>query len=69
MPDLRNLKTWRKSTKSTDGNNCVEVCYDEPGFIAVRNSRLGDASPVNFFDKGEWDAFRAGMDNGEFPSP
>ena len=42
-------KAWRKSTRSGSDNNssCVELspCDDSDGFH-VRDSKLGDASPV-----------------------
>lgn len=41
---------WRKSKRSTDqGANCVEARSEESGF-AVRDSKLGDDSPVFALD-------------------
>jgi len=37
---------WRKSTRSgSQGNDCVEARYDG-GEFQVRDSKLGDASPI-----------------------
>lgn len=54
---------WRKSTRS--GNNgCVEVALDTTG-VAVRDSK-DRTGPVLLFTAHEWDAFLAGVRNGEF---
>lgn len=56
---------WRKSPES--GNNgCVEVAAMTDGGVAIRDSKLGDGSPVLFFTEVEWDAFRKGVANGAF---
>lgn len=50
---------FRKSSYSSDqGANCVEVA-DLPGWHLVRDSKLGDASPVLRFPASEWTAFVA----------
>jgi Domain of unknown function (DUF397) len=36
------------------------------GMIAVRDSKLGEGSPVLQFTQREWDAFRLGIADGEF---
>ncbi|MGH8571891.1 MAG: Scr1 family TA system antitoxin-like transcriptional regulator [Gammaproteobacteria bacterium] len=41
MPD----QNWRKASYSATNNTCVEVA-DRPGAKAVRDSKLGDASPI-----------------------
>lgn len=40
-------KSWRKSSRSTGGNNsnCVEARENE-GVFQVRDSKLGDDSPI-----------------------
>ncbi|MBB5156729.1 DUF397 domain-containing protein [Saccharopolyspora phatthalungensis] len=37
---------WRKSSRSGQGNNCVEVATNQPGTALVRDSKLGEASPI-----------------------
>jgi len=36
---------WRKSRRSNPSGNCVQ-CRDNNGLKQVRDSKLGDASPV-----------------------
>lgn len=57
---------WRKSRHSAS-NGCVEVAFVE-GHVAVRDSkdRLG---PVLVFTPVEWDAFVAGVRDGELTGP
>jgi hypothetical protein len=58
---------WRKATKSSaEGSDCVEVAVLPQGGAAVRDSKLGDDSPVLEFNEGEWRAFLAGVRAGEF---
>lgn len=51
-----------------DRDTCVEVakCTCPDADVLVRDSKLGDASPVLRFTAEEWDAFKAGMLAGEF---
>lgn len=58
---------WVKSTKSNNGSSCVEVdATTAPGTVRVRDSKLGEASPILSFNVEEWEAFRAGVAEGEF---
>lgn len=46
---------WRKSTRSTDTANCVEVAF--PGLaVGVRDSK-NPAGPLLTFPAGTWSAF------------
>jgi hypothetical protein len=58
--------TWRKSSLSAT-NGCVEVALD-PAEVAVRDSK-DRTGPVLQFDAHEWEAFLAGVRNGEFEQP
>ena len=53
---------WRKSSHSNSGM-CVEVAV--PGEVLVRDSKLGDASPILSFTPAAWAVFlgqvRAGI--------
>ncbi|WP_239328917.1 DUF397 domain-containing protein [Frankia sp. CiP3] len=56
---------WRKSSYSNGaGGMCVEVAVAAGG-ILVRDSK-DPAGPVLAFTGGEWDAFLAGVRDGEF---
>lgn len=60
---------WNKSSRCrTDTPLCVEVCITEDA-VLVRDSKLGDASPVLTFTHDEWRAFLAGANNAEFDVP
>ena len=63
MEDLK----WRKSTRSGQSGNCVEVADLPAGGRAVRDSK-DPAGPVLRFTAAEWDAFVDGVKDGEFDS-
>jgi hypothetical protein len=57
---------WHKSSFSGGANGgCVEVAT-VPGYIGVRDTKLGASSPVLAFTPHEWAAFLAGVRAGEF---
>nr|WP_211367258.1 DUF397 domain-containing protein [Pseudonocardia kunmingensis] len=59
---------WRKSTRSNNGGNCVEVAdnlVDEYGVVLVRDSK-DRTGPVLKFTRDEWRAFLDGAAGGEF---
>jgi hypothetical protein len=58
--------TWRKSSRSGT-NGCVEVALDTAE-VAVRDSKDRNG-PVLHFNAREWEAFLAGVRNGEFEQP
>lgn len=55
---------WVKSS-FCNADGCVEVAAVDRG-IWVRDSKLGDESPVLKFDNDEWQAFCRGIVQGEF---
>jgi hypothetical protein len=57
--------TWHISTHSGSSNACVAAALLPDGGIAVRNSNKPDAGIVTFTPR-EWDAFLAGVKDGEF---
>lgn len=61
MTDL----AWRKSSYSEGLNNCVEVAVRDD-VVHVRDSKLGDASPVLTFTRMQWRALIEGVRAGEF---
>jgi hypothetical protein len=62
--DVRDL-VWRKSSKSVDGNGCVEVAELGDGAMALRDSN-NPTRPDLRFTASEWMAFVEGVRDGEF---
>jgi hypothetical protein len=59
---------WHISTRSPDiGGSCVEVgpLGDGSGRVAVRHSHHPDGEVI-VYTRAEWDAFIAGVKDGEF---
>ncbi|MGK8505036.1 DUF397 domain-containing protein [Nocardia asiatica] len=56
---------WFKSSRSTGKEACVEIAWLEAGHVGVRDSK-NPAGPALIFTPGEWDAFAAGVRDGEF---
>lgn len=59
---------WRKSSRSGNGGNCVEVASnltDEYGVVLVRDSK-NPSGPILTFAHHEWAAFLAATMSGEF---
>ncbi len=52
---------WRKSSySSVEGQECVEVIIELPGWVGVRDSKLGAESPVLACAAVQWQAMVAG---------
>jgi hypothetical protein len=56
---------WRKATAS-QANGCVEVAPLPGGGVALRDSKLGEGSPVLRFSRHEWTSFLDGIEKSEF---
>ena len=65
MPDHLGVR-WVKSSFSAANAQCVEAAFLPGGHTLLRDSKLGDASPVLIFTAAEWEAFAAGVRAGEF---
>lgn len=58
---------WFHSSKTNGaGGMCVEAMRTEDGGMRVRDTKLGEGSPVLAFTEGEWKAFLGGVSQGEF---
>ncbi|MGW4715005.1 DUF397 domain-containing protein [Nocardia sp. NPDC004260] len=47
---------WFKSTRSSMGQDCVEVAFLEQGMVGVRDSKNPNG-PALVFAPGQWDTF------------
>jgi hypothetical protein len=56
LAKLTTAAGWHKSSYSQGENNCVEVTTELPGWVGVRDSKRGTASPVLAFAHSEWRA-------------
>jgi hypothetical protein len=57
---------WRKSARSQAQNACVEVTGAVPGWVGIRDTKLGSASPLLAVNASGWAALIAGAKDGEF---
>ncbi|MGY0460398.1 DUF397 domain-containing protein [Kitasatospora sp. cg17-2] len=60
-----NPVSWRKSSYSQNGGNCVEVAPAVPGLVPVRDSKDPEG-PALAFPSDAWSAFVAAIQAGEF---
>ena len=56
---------WTKSSFSYPAS-CVETRQRDNGQVEVRDSKLGECSPILTFTPDEWQAFIAGAKSSEF---
>lgn len=57
--------TWRRSGRcDNSGPNCVEVAVT-PNGVAIRDSKDPNG-PALSFTQDEWDAFKGGIEDGDF---
>jgi uncharacterized protein DUF397 len=59
---------WRKSARSGQTGNCVEVATNLPGFVPVRDTKDRDGGTLAFSSE-SWTAFIDGVKGGEFDLP
>lgn len=57
--------TWRKSSYSGQGGQCIEVADGFPGAMPVRDSKDPDG-PALVFPADRWQAFVSGVKAGDF---
>ena len=63
-PDLSDA-SWRRSSFSQGGNDCVQTAFLPDGCVALRHSKDPDGSVLVYTPR-EWDAFLKGAKDGEF---
>ncbi|MFF7588722.1 DUF397 domain-containing protein [Kitasatospora purpeofusca] len=59
--------SWRKSSYSGNGGNCVEIAPDFVDFLPVRDSKDPEGPTLNF-PTDAWRSFVAAVQAGEFGS-
>ncbi|TNH30198.1 DUF397 domain-containing protein [Micromonospora orduensis] len=59
MPDLTGA-AWRKSSRSNNGGNCVEVADNLPGIVGLRDSKDRTGAVLTIEPKA-WVAFVEGV--------
>ncbi|MEV4124908.1 DUF397 domain-containing protein [Nocardia sp. NPDC049707] len=59
---------WFKSSHSGSSQDCVEVAFLDGGMVGVRDSK-NPTGPALVFTPSEWQAFAAGVSDGEFNRP
>ncbi|WP_410601184.1 DUF397 domain-containing protein [Amycolatopsis sp. lyj-90] len=65
-PTFTHASGWWKSSYSNGASGCVEFNASVPGYVGVRDSKLGEKSPVLVFEPHEIQAFVLGAKAGEF---
>jgi hypothetical protein len=60
---------WRKSSRSSGGDNCVEIASTPDGGVGVRDSKQRGRGPVLEFTPVEWGVFLGSAKTGEFDQP
>ncbi|MEV4123652.1 DUF397 domain-containing protein [Nocardia sp. NPDC049707] len=59
---------WFKSRHSGGNDNCVEIAHLDGGMVGMRDSKNPTGGAL-VFTPAEWDAFTAGVNDGEFDRP
>jgi hypothetical protein len=63
---FRSCVLWKKSSYSSpDAEECVEVITELPGWVGVRDSKLGADSPVLAFTTAQWQNILTGARAGK----
>ncbi|WP_327298936.1 MULTISPECIES: DUF397 domain-containing protein [unclassified Streptomyces] len=57
---------WRRSSRSTGMNNCVEAALLDSGLLAVRDSKRVN-HPALLFEAGAWTCFLASVPEAAVP--
>lgn len=68
LPDLSHV-SWRKSSRSTYTNGCVEVGPFGNGLIGVRDTKQCGEGPMLIFGEAAWGSFLADLSDGRHRRP
>lgn len=60
-----NFTSWQKSSRSIQNQNCVEVGF-APGRTGIRDTKLGQHSPILDISKEAFAAFLTRIRDGKF---
>ncbi|WP_067568494.1 DUF397 domain-containing protein [Nocardia acidivorans] len=69
MIDLSGAEWFKSSRSTSSGGECLEAAHLGGGSVGVRDSKLGEASPVLVFGPAEWDSFTGALRGGRFDRP
>ena len=65
MVDTLTSATWRKSSRSNNGGNCVEVADNLSSVVGVRDSKNPDG-PALVLTRDRWHTFLGRIKEGQF---
>ena len=65
VPALVDASGWKTSTRTSQGENCVEVTTAVPGWVGVRDTKNRGAGLLAL-DRQQWTTFLTAINHGQF---